>query len=155
MAQADAFSVNQARLRAWLAASAADCCSDADADDLTVSCFYSGSLHEGLARDVGALIEAGVIRQPPGWSVRVWPIEDHDRWAYFVAVSRSDEAADGDGGPALLIATPDEEVASGYRMRDVIEHIVRDANSSLLLARRLTDAGWATELQDAPGRRRA
>lgn len=131
----DVFSIDQGQLHTWLAERATEgVAARSDSVEVTYDDLHSEALHEGLADDVRELVDAGILRQPHDWNIRVLPIEDDNRWAYLAAITASDEAQDA-GAPTFLMAEGVDEVWATHEAGRQLEDVVDTANNLLSLAR--------------------
>lgn len=125
------FSLDERRLLTWLVDKAHD---RVAAEALTVGDLHPEGLNKGLARDVSELVGTGILAQPAGWQLLVWPLRDGERSAYLVTVGDSDDVED-DGVPLFDISETGHGVSSADGVREQIKHVVDTANRLLPLAR--------------------
>ena len=134
-ASAETFSLDDTRLRAWLIDRCEDLDRTPDDDDITFADLCSDEVNHTLDRCVAELVDAGILREPPGWSMGVYALDDLDQWGFLVTVRVANDAVRPGGVPFFQVADLGEDVRIGDSVPDRLESLVATANRLLPLAR--------------------
>lgn len=131
-----AFSLDPDGVRAWLTEKVNELDAHApSAEEVTFGDLGDENLHECPDRWVCELVHAGVLREPPGWSVGVYPLGDTAQWAYLATVRVSSDAVYPGGARFFQVAEESEEVGVGDLVVEHLDALVAAANRLLPLAR--------------------
>ena len=149
-ADAETFSLDDTRLRAWLVDRCEDLDRTPDDDDVTFADLCSDEVNHTLDRCVAELVDAGILREPPGWSMGVYALDDLDQWGFLATVRVSNDAVRPGGVPFFQVADLGEDVRIDDSVRARLNELTAGANRLLPLARAAavgTDP-WATRHPD-------
>lgn len=137
-AHAATFALDAAGLRSWLIEEHALDPDEIGPEDITFSHLCSEEVNRVLDGCVAGLVDAGILREPPRWSIGVYPLDDADQWGFLVTVRVSNDAVHPGGVPFFQVAELGEDVRLEDSVQERLADMVAAANRLLPLAR----AAW-------------